>query len=401
LLGHTFSYRFAGARIVNILHIINSVNPSDGGPIEGVKQLGRIFVSGGHRVEIASLDAPDAPYLKGFPLPVYPLGPTTLRYRFGTRFIPWLRANRGHYDAAIVNGIWRFHSFGAWHVLRNSNTPYVLFTHGMLDPWFKKHYPLKHLKKWMYWPWAEYRVLRDAQAVLFTCEEERLLARSSFWLYRCNEIVVPYGTAKPSGAPEQELRDFFSHCPELRGKKLALFMGRIHPKKGCDLLIEAFAEVMAQRLEWQLVIAGPDQVGWRKKLNDRARQLGMSSRITWTGMLNGAVKWGALRAAQVFVLPSHQENFGIAVAEALAVGVPVLISNKVNIWREIETDGAGIVAEDDLRGTCKLLRDYLEMPEEKCRAMRQRARECFERRFEITKAAESLEKVLASVSRAS
>ena len=80
----------------------------------------------------------------------------------------------------------------------------------MLDPWFKKQYPLKHLKKWMYWPWAEYRVLRDAQAVLFTCEEERVLARESFWLYRCNEVVVSYGTAKPKGDPEVELQEFFA-----------------------------------------------------------------------------------------------------------------------------------------------------------------------------------------------
>ncbi len=293
---------------MNILHIICSVNPSDGGPVEGVKQLGKSLVSVGHRVEVASLDAPSAAYLKDFPLAVYPLGPTTLSYGFSTRFIPWLRANRSHYDEAVINGIWRFHSFGAWQVLRNSNTPYVLFTHGMLDPWFKKHYPLKHLKKWMYWPWAEYRVLRDAQAVLFTCEEERLLARSSFWLFRCNEKVVPYGTAVPSGNPKQELEDFFSRRPELSGKKLALFMGRIHPKKGCDLLIEAFGEVMAQHLEWQLVIAGPDQVGWQRKLDDRARQLGLSSRITWIGMVSGAMKWGALRAAQVFVLPSHHSR---------------------------------------------------------------------------------------------
>ena len=152
---------------MNILHIIGSVNPAGGGPIEGINQLGTSMESAGHRVEIASLDAPDAAFLKQSPLPVYPLGPTTLGYGFSTRFIPWLRANHRRFDAVIVNGIWQFHSFGAWRTLRNSSTPYVLFTHGMLDPWFKRQYPLKHLKKWMYWPWADYRVLRDAQAVLF------------------------------------------------------------------------------------------------------------------------------------------------------------------------------------------------------------------------------------------
>src|SRR6266851_1199888 len=275
---------------MKILHIISSVSPTGGGPIEGVRQLGTILTAAGHRVEVASLDDPAAPFLKDCPLPVHPLGPATSKYAFSSRFIPWLRANRSHYDAVVVNGIWQYHSFAAWCVLRKSETPYVLFTHGMLDPWFKKEYPLKHLKKWMYWHWAEYRVLRDARAVLFTCEEECRLARDSFWLYRCNEVVVNYGTSRPKGDPDAQRREFFVHYPELQGKKLVLFMGRVHPKKGCDLLIEAFAKVLGPRPEWHLVIAGPDQVGWQKNLNDRAVHLGMVSRVTWAGMVNGAMK---------------------------------------------------------------------------------------------------------------
>jgi glycosyltransferase involved in cell wall biosynthesis len=386
---------------MNILHIISSVNPIGGGPIEGIKQLGSTLTSQGHRVEVASLDPPGAPWVAQCALPVHPLGPTRLGYAFSPRMIPWLRETRSHYDAVIVNGIWQFHSFATWQALRRSSTPYVLFTHGMLDPWFKRQYPLKHLKKWMYWPWAEYRVLRDAQAVLFTCEEERILARQSFWLYRCNEVVVSYGTAQPTGDPQSEVNEFFRRHPELRGKKLALFMGRIHPKKGCDLLIEAFAKVLAARSEWQLVIAGPDQVGWQNRLSYRAGQLGIGSRVTWTGMISGAMKWGALRAAEVFVLPSHQENFGIVVAEALAAGTPALISDKVNIWREITEDGAGIVAEDTFLGTCQCLSSYLELPAAKKLAMRQRARRCFAQRFEIKKAAATLRAVLARVSGAS
>jgi glycosyltransferase involved in cell wall biosynthesis len=380
---------------MNILQVISSVNPSSGGPIEAIKQLGMTLVSEGHRVEVASLDPPDAHYLTRSSLPVHPLGPSKLAYGFSPRFIPWLRANAGRYDAVIVNGIWQFHSFGTWRALHKSTIPYFVFTHGMLDPWFKKQYPLKHLKKWMYWPWADYRVLRDAQAVLFTCEEECVLARSSFWLYSANEVVVSLGTAKPHGDPRGELREFFGRFPELRDKKLALFMGRIHPKKGCDLLIEAFANVLRQHPGWHLVIAGPDQVGWQKELNDRASDLGLHSRITWTGMLDGTMKWGALRAAQVFVLPSHQENFGIVVAEALAAGVPTLISNKVNIWREIERDGAGMVSEDTLPGISNLLQSYLDMPGEKKLAMRKAATQCFEQRFEIKTAARLLHAALA------
>jgi glycosyltransferase involved in cell wall biosynthesis len=383
---------------MKILHVISSVNPAGGGPVEGVKQIGAILMSEGHHVEVTSLDPPAAPYVRDCSLPVHPLGPATTQYAFSSRFIPWLRANRSQYDAVVVNGIWQYHSFGTWCALRNSETPYVLFTHGMLDPWFKKQYPLKHLKKWMYWPWAEYRVLRDARAVLFTCEEECRLARHSFWLYRCNEVVVNYGTSKPKGDPDAQRHEFFARYPELRGKKLVLFMGRIHPKKGCDLAIDAFAKVLGPHPEWNLVIAGPDQVGWQRDLNDRVAQLGMASRVTWTGMVTGAMKWGALAAAEVFLLPSHQENFGIAVAEALAAGLPALISNKVNIWREIRADGAGIVREDRLEGTCALLEAYLEMPAEGKLAMRQAARDCFDRRFEIRKAAHSLHGILTHLS---
>ncbi|HYK51866.1 MAG TPA: glycosyltransferase, partial [Terriglobales bacterium] len=112
---------------------------------------------------------------------------------------------------------------------------------------------------------------------------------------------------------------------------------------------------------------------------------------------SGSLKWGAYRAAEIFVLPSHQENFGVVVAEAMAVGLPPLISNKVNIWREIEADGAGMVGEDTLQGTCDLLQNYLEMPDQETQAMRQRARNCFEQRFQIDRAVETLLALLKSV----
>src|SRR6202030_4246906 len=102
--------------------------------------------------------------------------------------------------------------------LKRRGVPYYVFTHGMLDPWFKKAYPLKHLKKLLYWPWAEYRVLRDAKAVLFTSEEERILARRSFALYRVRERVVAYGTAAPPGNSEQLRTQFLAQHPELRDR---------------------------------------------------------------------------------------------------------------------------------------------------------------------------------------
>lgn len=376
---------------MKILHVIRSVSPAGGGPIEGILRLSSVLESQGHVVEVASLDTDESSFLNDFPLKVFPLGTEgMLNYGYSSRMRPWLRANLKHFDSVIVNGLWQYHGFATMKEATALGVPYIVFTHGMLDPWFKKTYPLKHLKKWLYWPWAEYRVLKHARAVLFTCEEERILARESFWLYQVNEKVVNYGTASPAGIPEDQRRQFLERFPDLGDKRIFLFLSRIQEKKGCDILIEAFAKVAASDPALHLVMAGPDQTGWVADLKALANRLGIADRITWTGMLSGDQKWGAFYAAEAFVLPSHQENFGIAVAEALACGLPVLISNKVNIWREIEQDGAGLVAEDNVVGTIRIYQDWLALSAaERCQ-YRERAKHTFLTRYEITRAANDL-----------
>ena len=158
--------------------------------------------------------------------------------------------------------------------------------------------------------------------------------------------------------------------PELKGRKFILFLSRIHPKKGVDLLIQAFARHAKTFPEIDLVIAGPDQTGSKSALQKLARELGVDNRIYWPGMLSGDAKWGAFRSAEFFVLPSHQENFGIVVAEAMALSKPVLITNKVNIWREIEADGAGLVVNDDVEGIAAGLRKMCELSAAATRSLR-------------------------------
>jgi glycosyltransferase involved in cell wall biosynthesis len=374
---------------MRILHTIRSVNPEGGGVIETVKQFSRVLEQQGHSVTIASLDAPEDRWVKECPHAVQALGPGRGNYGMSHKFVPWIQEHTRSFDAVIVNGLWQYNSYGVWKALRGSATPYFVFPHGMLDPWFKRTYPLKHAKKWLYWPWAEYRVLRDASAVLFTCEQERLLARESFWLYRCHERVVTLGIARPEGDAPRQREVFLNAFPQCRGKRLVLFLGRIHEKKGCDLLIRAFAGTASLNPQLQLVMAGPEQqdsTQWR----GLAEELGIADRVVWTGMLSGDLKWGALHSAEVFALPSHQENFGIAVAEALACGVPALISREVNIWREVVDSGAGLAESDTAEGATQLLRTWLSLPVEQQQAMRQAARQCFADRYEIHRATEIL-----------
>jgi glycosyltransferase involved in cell wall biosynthesis len=384
---------------MKILHLLSTIDPRAGGPAEGVRQSGLNMTALGHEVEVVTLDDPAAPWLAAFPLTVHALGPSRGNYGLTPHLVPWLTTHAARFDAVIVNGLWQYHSYGAWKALRTSAVPYYVFPHGMLDPWFKRTYPLKHLKKALYWPWAEYRVLRDARRVLFTAEEERVLARQSFRLYRANEEVVAFGT-NPPPAFSSALRDaFLSAFPELDGKRLLLFLGRIHEKKGCDLLIKAFAEVRHIDPRAHLVMAGPDSGEWTPALQKLAREVGVADRITWTGMLLGDMKWGAFQASDAFVLPSHQENFGIAVAEALGCGLPALISDKVNIWREVEADGAGFVATDTVAGTVLSLTRWLELEPPLGAAMRVRARQTFHRRFTVDAMSRDLLRVLQAGAR--
>jgi len=344
----------------------------------------------GHKIEIITLDESHTPYASD--LTVHALGQGTSSYRYSRNLLPWLRQNGGNYDRVIVNGIWQYLSFAAWRRYAGSSVPYYVFPHGMLDPWFKKTFPLKHVKKWLYWPWAEYRVLRDAAAVIFTSEEERLLARESFWLYRAREQVSPLGVEAAAVSPAAK-SEFLARYPELQNTRNFLFLGRLHPKKGCDILLEAFARIRSSE-PTALILAGPDQVGWGAALRSGAARLNLGERVVFTGMLRGAMKQGAFATAGAFVLPSHQENFGIAVVEALAAGVPVLISNQVNIWREVEADGAGYIEPDDIAGTTRLLQRWIDTSSTERDSMRGNARKCFERRFEINHAIDSLLHIL-------
>ena len=377
---------------LKILQLVHTLDPSVGGVAASVLALSRGLARRGHKLDIVVLDDSASPWLADIALPIHALGAGLTSYRYSSKLLPWLKKQGGDYDRVIVNGIWQYLSFAAWRRYAGSSIPYYVFPHGMLDPWFKETFPLKHLKKWLYWPWAEYRVLRNAAAVIFTSEEERSQARKSFWLYRCREKVSPLGVEAPPISSNAK-SEFLSRYPQLQNTRIFLFLGRLHPKKGCDMLLEAFAQ-MRSNDSISLILAGPDQVGWESDLRRQVTRLNLTNRIVFTGMLEGPMKQGAFANAEAFVLPSHQENFGISVVEALAARVPVLISNRVNIWREIEADRAGYVESDDLAGTTRLLQRWIGTAPAEREMVRENARRCFEQRFEIDRAVESLLQIL-------
>jgi glycosyltransferase involved in cell wall biosynthesis len=369
---------------MNLLHVIAGSDPGSGGPIEALLRISEVLIRDGHHIEVLSLEPKAEAEKRSFPFPVVGIGHGTRPYRYNAQLTPWLNQNAGRFDAIVLHGLWNYSSLGSWRALRSSPTPYYIFTHGMMDPWFRDQYPLKHMAKQIFWSVAEGRVLRDARAVLFTCEEERLRSRNVFKGHRYDERVARLGTADPGGDPEIQKAKFISSFLQLKHRRFLLFLSRIHPKKGCDLLIRAFAH-FAPKLpsDLDLVIAGPDQVGWKAELQSLAQTLGIAERIHWPGMLRDDVKWGAFRQAEALILPSHQENFGFVVAEAMACSTPVLISDKVNVWREVQSSQSGMVQPDTIGGIQRLVHDFLALSQSQRLQMRNAARAGFLKSFDV------------------
>ncbi len=275
-----------------LLNVITSMDPVHGGPPEGIRQLGKALVAQGHSIEVVCLDRPGGYRVDEFGLKIHALGPAVGKYRYSRSLIPWLRANVRRFDCVIAHDIWQYPCRATWQALRHTETPYFVFTHGMLDPWFRQTFPLKHVKKAVYWRAAGHQVLRDARAVFFTSEQERLLAGRSFRPYRCRGVTVGFGSTGTARSADLARSSFLDAFPELKGRQLLLYLGRLNPKKGLDILIEAFARTAAADHGTQLVIAGPDNAEWRLLLERQGADLGIANQTTWTGLLTDEQKWG-------------------------------------------------------------------------------------------------------------
>ena len=376
---------------MRLLHVVHSCNPLAGGVAEAVNRLAEASTEVGHKAEIATCDQPSSSFFEELDLAVRGFGPASdSSYHSCPALGSWLMENAASFDALVSHGLWQYPSVAVRKAARKAGKPYFVYPHGMLDPWFKNQYPFKHLKKVLFWWFRQGQILRNAKAVCFTTDEERRLARGTFSPYRCNEAVTGLGVADPPSNADAQTKAFFDKFPNLREKRKLLFLGRIHRKKGIDLLLKAFEELSTA--DDHLVVAGPSEdVFFAEELVRSSSAF--ADRITWAGMIQGDVKWGALRTADSLILPSHQENFGMVVAEALAVGTPVLITDKVNLWREVEDDRAGKVSTDDISGVSALMREWKNPAFAK---LAPNARPCFEKRFRINTAARNLAALVAS-----
>ncbi len=344
---------------LKVLHVVPALAPCYGGPSKVVLDTCRALRSEGVNAEIATTNANGD---TNSPLPLE--SPTFLktvpvhfferqqpwRYKFSWPMTQWLKKNVANYDLLHIHAIFSYSTTAAAFYARNFRVPYIIYPHGMLAPW-----PLRksRIRKKLYLKALEQRTIDEASAIHFTAEDELsmspVLGKSRFVLPCIFELDQKPG-ARSNG--------------NQRGTKTnVLFLSRIDPKKGIETLIAALKKLADQGQEFIFTLAGSGDQAYEDKVAAMIRNAGLLSRTVIKGFVTGEEKASAFKEADIFVLPSHQENFGLAVMEAMAFGLPVIISNEVNIHNEIAKAKAGLVVAAETDELFTAILELLEKPQ--------------------------------------
>lgn len=383
---------------MRVIHVISSLAPALGGPSKACIEMARAVATRGHTVEVYTTDFGLEGRVRANGSPV-PDGGATIRY-FPVQRPRALKPSWPLYaalardlptaDVVHLHSLYLFHDWAAGRICRRTGVPYIVRPHGTLDPYiWRRHRARKRVMEWAF----QDRVLRHAAAIHYTTEEEMRLAVPH--AHGAPGVVVPLGIELNDCDPLPSPEHFFARHPETRGKRIVLFLSRLHEKKGLDILATSFGRLARTFPDVHLVLAGPDD-GIGARLDGWLRDAGIENRTTRTGMIEGEDKRAALAAASLFVLPSYSENFGIAVLEAMAFGVPVAISDQVNLWREVEDGGAGLVSPCNADAFAGILERLLRDPAA-ARRMGEAGRDLAREKFNWPRIAVALENLYADV----
>jgi glycosyltransferase involved in cell wall biosynthesis len=331
---------------VRILHVVASLDPRYGGPSTAVPRMCSALAARGHHVELLTTDRGRSPASVERAVPArvavschaahWPRG-----WAASAGLARWLLRRVRDFDVVHVHNLYLFHTWWAARCCRRAPVPFVVSPHGTLDPWHLAHH---RRRKAAYGLLLEGRALRAAAAMHYTSPTEREHAAAYL-----GPGPAPPGFVVPPGVdrlPVRRLGDdggLSRRHPELAARTVVCFLGRLTAKKRLDLLVEAFARVAAADRDAHLALAGPDDEGVGAALRASVTRLGLDGRVSFLGLVTGAAKAALLGRSRVLVLASEDESFGIAVAEAMAAAVPVVVSEGVALHHEVSTAGAGLV----------------------------------------------------------
>jgi glycosyltransferase involved in cell wall biosynthesis len=352
--------------MIRALHVIPSLSVKHGGPSYAVRAMARALTAHDVDAAIATTDDDGDDARLSVPIgePIQEQGATVyyfqrniLPYKVSFGLARWLRSNISKFDVVHIHALFSFSSTVSAHFAHRQGVPYVVRPLGVLNRYgLENRRPF--LKK-ITMPLFEFRILRHSAAIHCTSEAEKREAAQISPEIDCHRsVVIPLPVESVKGNAE----DFLKRYPLVKNRRVILFLSRVDEKKGIELLLGAFAEVWRRISDTVLVIAGNGTPGYIQQLRERAEGLNIAEHILWTGHLQGEVKAGAFAAADVFVLPSRSENFGIAAAEALAAGASTVVTQTVAIADDIRGYDAGIVVENresELSDAiCRILNDH-------------------------------------------
>jgi glycosyltransferase involved in cell wall biosynthesis len=356
---------------MKVLQIVPSISLIYGGPSQMVLGLAPALVKEGVKVTILttdsngdngqkSLDVPlNQPIEKdGYEIIYFRCSPFR-RYKFSLDLLNWLKVHAHEYDLAHIHALFSPVSSFAARICRQQKLPYILRPLGTLDPadLVKK----RQLKK-IYAALLERPNIAGAAALHFTSDQEAKISER-FGVFTKN-LVLPLGVIPSEYKGNKEvIRSQYNIPLDI---PIVLFMSRIDPKKGLDVLIPALENLLLEGLKFHFILAGtnPQDPGYEEKISKQIQNSSLNLHSTITGFVTGESKSALLQAADIFVLPSYYENFGIAVAEAMVAGKPVVISDQVHICREVEGSESGWVGKTEVEAQMRMLREALKDPQE-------------------------------------
>lgn len=362
---------------MKVLHVLPTLDPAYGGPVKSVEALTAICRA------------------RGIEVTVYPEG-YVKRRTYLLPYYPGLKGLRRLYnlvrkaDLIHIHGLWNTVTTLAALFARSTVRPYVMVPHGMLDRWALRR---SRFKKFVYSVLIERRNLCKASAIHLLNEGE--LLEAEYYGLKAPTFILPNAVdpCEFDLLPGKEV--LYSIYPKLRDKTVLLYLGRIHPKKGFNLLIPAFARAFRQLGNLCLIVAGPDEGGYQRFVERMVSQHNLCDSVEFTGLVTGESKKVLLGGADYLILPSYQEGDSVAVKEAMASSLPVIVTKACHL-PEVTAYGAGVEVEgkvDEIADAIVLLGDSPDMR----RAMGKNARKLVEDKFSYEKIGDKLIEIYESI----
>ncbi|ESA34149.1 glycosyltransferase [Leptolyngbya sp. Heron Island J] len=358
------------AKALNILQIVPSISLVYGGPSQMVRGLSQALARQGANVTVLTTDANgdegQAPLDVPLNQPVETDGYRTVyfrcspfrRYKFSLQLLQWLNRYGADYDIAHIHALFSPVSSAAATVARWQQLPYILRPLGTLDP---ADLAKKKQFKQLYAALLERPNIQGAAALHFTSEQEARV--SERFGVKTQDMVLPLGVTLPEitcndAEAQQLIRQRYGIPADV---PIVLFMSRLDPKKGLDLLLPALESLRQSNHSFHLILSGgnPQDQAYVEAIGQQIKDSVLADCTTITGFVSGELKLQILQAADLFVLPSYYENFGIAVAEAMMAGKPVVISDQVHIWQDIQGSQSGWVTGCEQRKLTQALAEAL------------------------------------------